>query len=232
MSRRVLVVKHVSWEGPGRIAEALRRAGVGYGVRTFIAEPQPIVPRLEELAGVVILGGPMGADDVDRHPSLALERDLARRAVEADIPVLGVCLGHQLLARALGGALHPGATREIGVAPVELLADSELGPAGESLDVLHWHHDNVEAPPGAEVLARTEGCRNQAFRCGSAIGTQFHLEVSPATLETWLAVEAVRDELGSDGADVRAALAAADERMRSAADALFDGFAVRAAARV
>ncbi len=231
MIRRVLVVKHVPWEGPGRIAEALRRAEVGYGVRTLIAEPQPIVPRLDDLAGVVVLGGPMGADDVDRHPSLALERDLLRRAVDADLPVLGVCLGHQLLARALGGELHPAATHELGVAPVELLADSELGAAGQSLDVLHWHNDNVDAPAGAVVLARSDGCPNQAFRIGSAVGTQFHLEVSPATLDTWLAVEAVREELGGDGAELRAALAAADERMRAAADALFDGFAARAASR-
>jgi len=229
--RRVLVVQHVPWEAPGRIADALSRAGVPSERRTLIGSRDFVLPALDALAGVVIMGGPMGADDVDEHPGLAAERDLARRAVDAGIPVLGVCLGHQILARALGGALHPGATREVGVAPVSLVADSALGGAGSSLDVLHWHYDNVEPPSGATVLASTDGCANQAFRVGSAFATQFHLEVGPELLDSWLEVEQMRSELPDGGAALRAELRAADLRMRPVADAVFDEFARAALAR-
>ncbi len=231
MARSVLVLQHVPWEAPGRIADALARAGVPSERRTLIDAPSAAVPALDALAGVVIMGGPMGADDLEQHPALAVERDLARRAVDAGIPVLGVCLGHQILARALGGALHPGATREVGVAPISLVADSALGAAGASLDVLHWHYDNVEAPPGATVLARTDGCENQAFRIGSALATQFHLEVSPDLLDTWLEVEQMRAEFEDGGALLREQLRVADIRLRPVADAVFDDFARAALAR-
>jgi GMP synthase (glutamine-hydrolysing) len=231
MARSVLVLQHGPWAAPGRIAEALVRAGVPSERRTLIGQIAPSVPDLDALAGVVIMGGPMGADDLAEHPALAVERDLARRAVEADIPVLGVCLGHQILARALGGALHPGATREVGLGPVELVADSALGAAGSSLDVLHWHYDNAEAPPGATVLARTAECGNQAFRLGSAFATQFHLEVGPELLDAWLAIEQMSAEFPDAGAALREQLRPSDERMRPVADAVFDDFAGAALAR-
>jgi GMP synthase (glutamine-hydrolysing) len=229
-TRRVLVVQHVKWETPGRILPALDRAGLDIVTRTLVAEHDPSVPDLDELAGVVIMGGPMGAGDLERYPALALERDLARRAVEADVPVLGVCLGHQILALSLGGSLDPDATREIGVAPISLVADSHLGRAGEQLDVLHWHFDNAAAPPGAEVLARTDGCPNQAFRVGSGFGMQFHLEVDPPLLAAWLMPDAMGEP--ADAREMPAALAAADPRLREVADAAFGGFAAAVEGRL
>lgn len=157
-SRRVLVLQHVPWETAGRILPALEAAGLGIETRLLLDEADPDIPALDELAGIVIMGGPMDADDVARHPALGLERDLARAAADAEIPLLGVCLGHQIVSLALGGALTTGATKEIGVAPITLLADSPLGTSGSELDVLHWHFDNATVPDGAEVLARSAGC--------------------------------------------------------------------------
>jgi GMP synthase (glutamine-hydrolysing) len=221
--RRVLVLQHVPWESPGRILPALERVGAAVETRMLVDEPDPRVPPLDDLAGIVLMGGPMGADDIERYPALALERDLVGRAVEADIPVLGVCLGHQILAIALGGTLESDATREVGVAPVSIVADSLLGEAGGHLPVLHWHFDNVTPPPGSVVLARTDGCPNQAFQSGSAFGMQFHLEVDAPLLATWLATEGMGHQVQAH--ELTSALAAADARLGEVADAVFGHFA-------
>ena len=230
--RRVLIVQHVPWENAGRILPILAAAGFGVETRLLLAEPDPQLPALDELAGVVIMGGPMDADDVTRYPALGLERDLARAATDADVPLLGICLGHQIVSLALGGALTTGATKEIGVAPVTLIADSPLGAAGNALDVLHWHFDNATAPDGAQVLARTDACPNQAFRLGSTFATQFHLEVDVPLLAQWLAVDEVREEAIVPPAAMLASLAAADAALAAAATAVFGDFAALAAARV
>jgi GMP synthase (glutamine-hydrolysing) len=223
-TRRVLVVQHVPWEAPGRILPALETAGVGVEIRTLVAESDPQLPSLDDVAGLVIMGGPMGADNVERYPALALERDLARRAVDSEVPVLGVCLGHQILALAMGGDLHPDATRELGMAPISLIVDSPLGAANTELVVLHWHFDNVTAPPGAEVLARTVACPNQAFRVGSAFGMQFHLEVDPPLLATWLTPDAMGDQASATA--MQSALARADPGLAEVGGAVFGQFAI------
>lgn len=139
------------------------------------------LPRLDQLTGLVVLGGPMGVGDTEQHPYLAGEIDLLAAATAAGIPVLGVCLGAQLLACSLGGTVDRARTAEVGIGSVALTAagerDGVLGPSGPVLPVLHWHGDTFTIPPGAELLASSDRCVNQAFRLGRAYGLQFHVEL-------------------------------------------------------
>ncbi|MBD7916730.1 type 1 glutamine amidotransferase [Cellulomonas sp. Sa3CUA2] len=187
--RPVLVITHAPHEGPGAVARAL--ADVPYGVRTVLDVAEPRLPALADVSGVVVMGGPMDADDVAGHPGLAAERGLLAAAVDADVPVLGVCLGHQLLALALGARLHRRTAHEVGFAPVRVVADDAvlggLGAAGSEPTVLHWHSDEVDLPQGATLLASSDVTTVQAFRAGSAVGLQFHPELDAAMLDLWLA---------------------------------------------
>lgn len=186
MSRPVLVLQHAPWEGPGLVARAL--AGATLDVRTVVDDERPGLPAAQALAGLVVMGGPQSADDDAAHAGLAAERRLLADAVAADVPVLGVCLGMQLLALALGAPLHRGHGTEVGFAPVDLLApDAVLAPLGPRPTVLHWHSDAVDLPPGATLLASSPATGVQAFRAGSALGLQFHVEVDQGLLDAWLA---------------------------------------------
>jgi GMP synthase-like glutamine amidotransferase len=176
----VLVVQHTAAEGPGRIGEALNRAGRSLVVRrTHLGEAVP--RRARGWDGVVVLGGPMGALDDAAHPNLADERALLADAAATGIPVLGVCLGAQLLAVALGAELRRGGTLELGWLPVLLTSqgrhDPVLGAAPERFTPLHWHGDVITVPPGGDLLATSAATQVQAFRHGArAYGLLFHVE--------------------------------------------------------
>ena len=140
------------------------------------------LPEPDSLGGLVVMGGPMGAGDVQAHPHLARERHLIGEAIARELPVLGVCLGAQLVASALGAAVRPSPREEVGLGTVRLTRagrdDPVLGGAGVELPVLHWHRDVFELPEGATLLASSEACRHQAFRAGAWIyGLQFHVEL-------------------------------------------------------
>lgn len=186
---RWVVLQHVAYEGPGAIALAVSDAGGELSVvRVDRGEPVPGPDTAPHLAGLVVMGGPMGVHDKDAW--LSAERGLLRAAVEAGVPALGVCLGAQQLAAALGAEVSPGPAPEVGVGEVHLTAealhDPVFGPAPTPLACVHWHGDTFSLPQGAVRLAGNDAYANQAFRVGArAYGLQFHVEVTAALVAHW-----------------------------------------------
>lgn len=148
------------------------------------------MPEVSEVSGLVVLGGEMNADDLEDYSFLRRVRELVREAVEEEVPVLGVCLGAQILTRALGAEVRPAPRREIGFLPVKATAagmdDPVLAPFAPEARVFQFHEDTCELPEGAELLMEGEDVPVQAFRVGeSAYGVQFHFEVTPEIVAAW-----------------------------------------------
>jgi GMP synthase (glutamine-hydrolysing) len=209
----LLAIQHVPWEGPHRILDACGGLHV-QTVKPLAGQP---LPAHEEVAGAVVMGGPMNVDAVERFPALAAEREWLAEAVRRELPVLGICLGAQLLARALEAEVRAGEGPEIGFAPVAVdePADPVLGGLAPSTDVLHWHGDVFELPDGAQQLASSALTEHQAFRIGNAWGALFHPEADLALVEAWLGVPEMMREavevLGDGGVQALPQRAAAAE---------------------
>ncbi|MHB8328076.1 MAG: type 1 glutamine amidotransferase [Acidimicrobiales bacterium] len=186
--RRFAVVQHAGHEGPGLIGEILVGSGAAVDVvRVDLGEP---LPSLIGLSGVISMGGPMGVHESAAHLWLEPERRWLAAAAADGLAVLGVCLGAQQLAAAMGAEVRAGDGPEIGIGEVALSAagraDLVLGPAGERLPVVHWHGDTFSVPPGATHLAWSDRYHNQAFRAGELVyGWQFHVEVDGALADAW-----------------------------------------------
>jgi len=184
-----LVVQHVAYEGPGSVGRAVADSGAELRlVRIDLGDTLPPAEAVADLAGLVVMGGPMGVHD--ELPWLSEERALLRAAVDAGLPVLGVCLGAQQLAAALGAEVRPGAVAECGVGEVHLtteaIGDPVFGPAPTPLPCVHWHRDTFTLPEGAVRLAGNDAYENQAFRVGErAYGLQFHVEVTASLAAHW-----------------------------------------------
>jgi GMP synthase-like glutamine amidotransferase len=185
-------VQHDTDDGPGMIGEELLAAGCSIVVvRPDLGEPLPAV---DAIGGLVVLGGLMGVHDAD-HDWLPVERALVVDAVQVGLPVLGICLGAQQVALALGGQVTTGPAPEVGVCPVTLTGkgrlDPVLGPeygglAEPAIPVVEWHGDTFTLPDGAVHLAATRAYPNQAFRVGERVyGLQFHAEVDRQMAEVW-----------------------------------------------
>jgi len=203
MTKTCLAVRHVAFEDLGLLGRLV--AARGYGVRYHDAGVQPI--DAETLLApdlLIVLGGPIGVYEHDAYPFIADEVAAIAGRLAADKPMLGICLGAQLMAAALGAGVAPGPVKEIGWAPLTLSSagrKSVLAPLGET-PVLHWHGDNCELPSGSTHLASTQHCPVQAFmRAPWQLGLQFHLETEPARFESWLVGHTV--ELGKAGLDPR-----------------------------
>lgn len=150
------------------------------------------LPVLEEIAALIVLGGAMGADDDPRHPFLTDLKNLIRSVVAARIPYLGICLGGQLLAAALGAKVVSSRWEELGALPVSLTVAGEedflFSGIAETFTTFQWHHDSFDLPAGCVLLASSDLCPHQAFRVGSsAWGLQFHPEVTEAIIRDWSA---------------------------------------------
>jgi GMP synthase-like glutamine amidotransferase/SAM-dependent methyltransferase len=231
----VLVVEHAAGEGPYAVGDALRRAGLELRrCRADLGEPLP--EELLDTDALVVLGGPQTAWSDRGFPSRAAELALLRRALAAELPVLCICLGAQLLAEAAGGtARRGGAGPEIGWQPVRLTAASAADPLMAGLPskqrVLQWHNGTFDLPDGAVLLATGERYPAQAFRVGgSAWGLQFHLEAVPRTAATLAAASPAESQ--DNGGD--RAVAEAPARLAALApwrDAVLDRFAALVAAR-
>ncbi|NTU60361.1 MAG: type 1 glutamine amidotransferase [Deltaproteobacteria bacterium] len=182
----VLVFRHTPDDGPGYLARFLEREGVPYRVvRVDAGEPVP--PGPEGAAGLALMGGPQSAND--DLPWIPAVLDLLRRSVARGVPVLGHCLGGQLLARALGGAVGPSPAKEIGWLPVRKVpgaaASEWLEGLPDAFDVYQWHWESFTIPPGAERVLESDGCPNQAFAVGGSLGLQCHVEMLPEMVEEW-----------------------------------------------
>jgi GMP synthase (glutamine-hydrolysing) len=193
----VLLVRNDPYESFGVAASSLARAGADLVTANLPAGAE--LPPLQDVSGVVTFGGTVNVDQVERHPYLGRIRRYTRDALEAGVPYLGICLGSQLLARALEVPVAPGPEREVGFERVsatpEAKEDRLLSFLGEDEMVLHWHEDTHDLPPGATLVATNDRVPVQAYRVGErAWGVQFHLEVDALELDWWLDVaEAAMD---------------------------------------
>jgi GMP synthase-like glutamine amidotransferase len=195
--KRVLAVQN-TWDDPmGHLGEFLEEHGIAYD--TVNAEKQAI-PGPEGYDALVILGGPQHANDDDRYPYLMREKELLREVVKQDMPYLGICLGGQLLASALGAAVMRHSMTEIGFYEVELTEEGRRDPLfkgfGGSQLIWHWHEDIFALPQGAVRLATSANTPDQAFRFGRcAYAVQYHIELTRPMLDTWLRYPAYKREI-------------------------------------
>jgi len=184
---RVLVVMHVENEGPGVLAEVLEASGASVQVVHLNRGERLPEPGAQDAA--LILGGPMNVYEESIHPFLREEDRFLRDAVERGLPVLGICLGAQLIAKAAGAAVTKNRVKEVGWYTVSLTEDGVRDPLFRelppSLTVLQWHEDTFGIPAAGTLLATGRSCLNQAFRIGNSWGLQFHLEVDRPMLKDW-----------------------------------------------
>jgi GMP synthase (glutamine-hydrolysing) len=189
---KILVFQHVPYEPLGTLDPLLKEAGFRIRYVNFGRDPH-VRPALDRYAALIVLGGPMNADQIDHYPNLLSEVQIIREALARDMSVLGICLGAQLLAKALGGRIVRNAVREVGWYDVEMTPEGQVDPVMSNFaarqEVFQWHEDGIELPAEAVHLARSPASSVQAFRYGEhAYGFQFHLEVDSSLIERWLTV--------------------------------------------
>ncbi len=181
---RAHMIQHVPFEGFGSIEPWLKNAG--FSITHTRMYESAMLPKTDAFEFLVVMGGPMSVNDEDEYLWLVPEKKFIRQAVETGKMVLGICLGGQLIAASLGAKIYPNPQKEIGWFPVQgiSLNDPSHFQFPPSLDVFHWHGETFDLPEKAVRLAKSEGCKNQAFQIGSSvIGLQFHLETTPDSAE-------------------------------------------------
>jgi len=184
----ILIIAHDTLAPSGLLGRLLARRSIAHRtLRLHLGDPIP--SDIRRFKAIVSLGGTMSARDDEASPFLRDEVPFLRRAVVAGVPVLGICLGAQLLARALGGSVRPAPVEERGWSALRLTPAGARDPlfAGiaSPLRAFHWHQDTIVLPPGAELLATGDACRNQAFRFAMSWGVQFHPEIDAGMIEAW-----------------------------------------------
>ncbi len=226
--REIVIFRHAAHEGPGYLADYLDRRGLPWRlVRVDRRESPP--DSLAGVSGLVLMGGPMSAND--RLPWIPPLLRLIRQAVDQDIPVLGHCLGGQLMARALGGRVTRNRLKEIGWLPVETVANAEarrwVNGLAPRFEVFHWHGETFsELPPGAVPILKSRGCRHQAFVLGKHLGFQCHIEMTPDLVRSWAHTGAgeiaTTTRTVQSESQMRVNLVARTQRLNRVADVFYD----------
>jgi GMP synthase-like glutamine amidotransferase len=184
----ILFLKHVPFEGPALLGDLARENNLSC-VEFLVGGPEPW-PEAKDFKALAVLGGPQSVYEEDKFPYLKDEDRFVRDWLQTRKPYLGICLGSQILAKALGAKVYPNEQKEIGWHPVQLTKDASKDTlfAGQDADLMafHWHGDTFDLPAGAVHLASSALTPNQGFRHGSnAWGLQFHLEVQPSDIREW-----------------------------------------------
>lgn len=211
MAKTAIAIRHVAFEDLGSFAEPL--AQHGYHVR-YIDTGIDDLTFATHVDMLIVLGGPISSNDEARYPWLRDEIELIRQRIVRGLPVLGICLGAQLIARALGARVYAASAKEIGFAPIDLTPEGRQSPlaALASGPVLHWHGETFDLPPDARRLASTAICETQAFSLGARVmACQFHPEAGDGRFERWLIGH--HGELAMDGIDINQ-LRAMEQRER------------------
>ena len=213
MAREILVLKHIGVEGPGSIGDFFMNTT--WDLKTVDLGKGEVLPdSLKNTGAIISLGGPMNVYEEGKYPFLIDEVVFLQRAVKEEIPVLGICLGAQLLARACGAKVSKAPAKEIGWYKIILTKqgreDSLFTALPKEFEMFQWHEDTFEIPESAVRLAGSGSCPNQAFRVGrNAYGLQFHAEVNPEMVESWI------EKYAPDGAPVPDMLIESYKRKRA-----------------
>jgi len=235
MKKPILVIQNCEIESPGVLGRYLDDKALPYTlVHAYKEEGLPVV---DEVGMIIALGTPISVTDYRKHSYLVAEFDLLTRALRAGTPILGLCFGGQLLAHALGAKVQPNKVKEIGIRTVRLTDEGSADPLFKGFEtefpVFQWHGDTWRNPFGAEWLATSDDCKYQAFRQGTAVGLQFHLEADPEEIPAWC--DAYAGELQEEGIaadDVIAGMREHADGMQVATYRLLDNYFAMAAAPV
>lgn len=184
-TKTIYAIQHIAFEDLGSLEDIFYQKG--YRVRYFEAGVDDLTAALQYDGLVVILGGPIGAYEIEDYPFLKTELALLKTRLADQKPTLGICLGAQLIAAALDAPVYSGSVKEIGWSTLQLTSENSILAPLKDIPVLHWHGDTFDLPQNAQLLASSEHYTQQAFMVGhQVLGLQFHIEVEHETLERWL----------------------------------------------
>ena len=206
----VLIFRHIACEGPGYLADFLDSHHIGFEI-ICIDEGQEVTDSLDNCSGLVFMGGPMSVNDP--LPWIDAELELIKRAQQAGMPVLGHCLGAQLISKALGGEVHENLVREIGWFEVQkyesCLASYWLNELPGEFEAFHMHGEKFSIPTGAALLLKSRFCEHQAFSIGNTLALQFHVEVTEQLIREW--VDYYAEDIANPSASVQSGIEIVDK---------------------